>query len=230
MSSNGHHDGDDFTFADIFGPRRGELPARDGHTGELPAITGPIPRTPPPSDAEREAAAAAHGYLAELADATAPSPIAEVHHDEDDDPWDAYPVTPTWADTAAHYLATHQHLDDAELRRRTRIIIDGGPEALDWYLNELEPDVIAARLRWPMVEVLPSDEGTTYAALSKGRRQVDDGGQPYWSVAEEHKPGKRRRDDRVIEPTQVIAPDPAKPAARRRRPSQARKITRPDTP
>jgi hypothetical protein len=206
----------DDTFEHVYGPRNNPA-ARDGHTGELPAITGPIAPTPPPTDAEREAAAAAHGYLPELADATIPGPVTGTHHD-DSDPWDAYPAvttTFTWADAAAHYIAANLHLDETELRRRARIIIDGGPEALDDYLDELEPDVIAARLRWPMVEVLPSDAGSILDHLSTGRRVKDSQGQDQWVTAAHATPDP----DPPVEPSKVHTP------GRRRKPALT--ITKP---
>jgi hypothetical protein len=82
--ANGHRDGDDFTFADIFGPRRGELPARDGHTGELPAITIYADDTPAPYQALTEDTLSTEWENAH------PPPVSGKHHHDGTPPagWD----------------------------------------------------------------------------------------------------------------------------------------------
>lgn len=66
------------------------------------------------------------------------------------------------------YLTANPHLPDGEATRRTLLILQGGPAALDAYLTALEPEAVGRRLAQPMLEVLPSDEGSIYAALAAG--------------------------------------------------------------
>jgi hypothetical protein len=231
---------DEFTFEDLFGPRRStELPARDGHTGELPAVPdAPYPALAPDTLDQQWGHDDGHVTSSGTPANLPVLPADRLPYAWHPQAWAQRRVDHAHrAEAVAAYLAecVTAGLTPEEAQRRARLFMDHGAEAVAWDVWKRTPEGIADSLRQPMLPpVSPADVGSIYAAMAGGKVPV-------------------------IEPTAVLTPGeaqalaagitdlrppsrhakpapkpkaPAPPGTRRTRPSRARKqaITRTDTP
>jgi hypothetical protein len=231
---------DEFTFEDLFGPRRStELPARDGHTGELPAVyDAPYPDLAPDTLDQQWGRDDGH-----VTSTGSPANLPVLPADRLPYAWHPQAWAQRRVDHAhrgeavAAYLAEclNAGMKPEEAQRRARIFMDHGAEAVAWDVWKRTPEGIAESLRRPMLPpVSPADVGSIYAAMAGGNVPVIE---PTAVLA----PGEAqamaagvtdlRPPSRHAKPAAAKPKAPAPPGARRTRPSRARKaaINR-DTP
>jgi hypothetical protein len=237
---------DEFTFEDLFGPRRNtELPARDGHTGELPVVYDetqiPYPDLDP--DTLEQVWEASHGADGHVDGTGTPANLPVLPADRLPYAWHPQAWAQRRVDHAhraeavAAYLAecVTAGLTPEEAQRRARLFMDHGAEAVAWDVWKRTPEGIAESLRRPMLPpVSPADVGSIYAAMAGGKVPVLEPTAvltPGEAQAMAAGVTDMRPPSRHAKPAAPKPKAPAPPGVRRTRPSRARKaaINR-DTP
>jgi hypothetical protein len=230
----------DDTFEHVYGPRNNPA-ARDGHTGELPAVyDAPYPDLAPDTLDQQWGRDDGH-----VTSTGSPANLPVLPADRLPYAWHPQAWAQRRVDHAHRAEAVAAYLAECltagmkpeEAQRRARIFMDHGAEAVAWDVWKRTPEGIADSLRRPMLPpVSPADVGSIYAAMAGGTVPVIE---PTAVLTPGEAQAMAAGVTDLRPPSRHAKPAPAKPkaptppgATRRQRPSRARKaaINRTDTP